>query len=376
MPRQKKQQLKKRPDGRYCARYHGMAFYGSTSDEALAAREEYKRLESAGINGRLLVGEYALRWLKLHKSNVSPRCYNDYAHQFEIMLGVIGNKTMMEVTPDDCMEVWQAFVGKSESAIHKAKMLYVALFDSGMENGFCQRNPFRSKSAKPPKGTAGGHRAITPEEVRLIETTPHRLRPAAMVMLYAGLRRGEVMALTADDIHLDTTNKTGSIHIDKAIRYESNQPITSTPKTAAGTRTVPIIAPLFPVLQEALQKCALVCPSASGEIMTEIAFKRGWDSYLHALTKAAGHPVSIRPHDLRYTYCTMLRDAGVDIKQAIIWLGHADEKMILRVYDQAGDYRAAQAVKQVEDMLSVRASKPASRRHIYRKKPHNSAISG
>ena len=182
------------------------------------------------------------------------------------------------------------------------------------------------------------------------------------------------MALTADDIHLDTANKTGSIHIDKAIHYESNRPIFGTPKTAAGIRTVPIIAPLFPVLQEALQKCALVCPSASGEFMTEIAFKRGWDSYQHALTKAAGHPVSIRPHDLRYTYCTMLRDAGVDIKQAIIWLGHVDEKMILRVYDQAGDYRAAQAVKQVEDMLANRASKPASRRHIYRRKQRNSVI--
>jgi integrase len=29
----------------------------------------------------------------------------------------------------------------------------------------------------------------------------------------------------------------------------------------------------------------------------------------------------------------MLRDAGVDLKVAMEWLGHADEKMILKIYD-------------------------------------------
>lgn len=41
----------------------------------------------------------------------------------------------------------------------------------------------------------------------------------------------------------------------------------------------------------------------------------------------------IRPHDLRHSFCTMLRDNGVDIKLAMRWMGHADEKMILRIYD-------------------------------------------
>ena len=377
MPRQKIEKLKKRSDGRYCARYHGMAFYGDTSKDALAARDEYKRREAEGIRAGMLVGDYALKWLKLHKYNtVSNRCYNDYARHVEKMLAVIGNRRIETITPDDCMAIWQQFAGKSASTIHKAKMLYVAIFDGAIENGHCTRNPFRAVSAKPPKGYSGGHRAINADEIRLIETTPHRLRPAAMVMLYAGLRRGEVMALTADDITLDPANHTGTICVDKAIRYESNQPITSTPKTAAGTRAVPVLAPLVPVLADALQECSIVCPSASGDIMTESAFRRGWESYLHALSHAAGHPVRIRPHDLRYTYCTMLRDASVDIKQAIIWLGHANEKMILRIYDQAGDYRATQSIRRVEDMLTKRASKPASRRYVYRRKPRSAVNSG
>ena len=54
---------------------------------------------------------------------------------------------------------------------------------------------------------------------------------------------------------------------------------------------------------------------------------------------------------IRHTYCTMLRDAGVDMKQAMIWMEHADEKMILRVYDHAGDARARVSLSQMERML-------------------------
>ena len=112
---------------------------------------------------------------------------------------------------------------------------------------------------------------------------------------------------------------------------------------------MPILSPLRPILKNRIGRIA---ESAHGEIMSERAFRRAWDSYLLALSNAAGHPVSIRPHDLRHTYCTMLRDAGVDMKQAMIWMGHADEKMILRIYDHVGEKRTQNSVKQVEKMLN------------------------
>ena len=39
---------------------------------------------------------------------------------------------------------------------------------------------------------------------------------------------------------------------------------------------------------------------------------------------------NVRSHDFRRTYCTMLYDAGIDLKTAQAWMGHADEKMILK----------------------------------------------
>ena len=346
--------LKPRADGRYCCKYKGKSFYGRSSDEAKQARKEYIKQEQTGrlLRRELTVKEYALKWLQLYKSGVSEKCYNDYAKQLEALFPFIGSKHLSQVTVDDAAAVWKHYAGYSASTIKRARMLYIALFDTAIENELCYKNPFKSKFTQPPRGTSGSHRALTEEEISIIISTPHRFQLAVLVMLYAGLRRGEVLALSSDDI--DLTHDL--IHVKQAVRFDSNQPIVDDPKTSAGIRDVPILSPLRPYL---VNHTGLIAPSASGSVMSEVAFRRAWQSYITALSSASGHPVTIRPHDLRHTYCTMLVDAGVPLKQAMAWLGHADEKMILRVYDHVHGARTAASVHQVEALLSSRASAPS-----------------
>lgn len=350
MPQKK---LTKRADGRYACKYKGKFFYGRSPEEAKQARNDYIRAEESGrlLRRELTVKEYANKWLPLYKSSVSEKCYNDYAKQIEALFPFIGHKLLSEVTVDDAAAVWQHYAGYSASTIKRARMLYIALFDTAIENELCHKNPFKSKFTQPPRGTSGSHRALTDQEVDLILSTPHRFQRAVLVMLFAGLRRGEVLALSSDDIDLSRD----LIHVNKAVRYDSNQPILSDPKSEAGFRSVPILSPLRPFL---LNHAGLIAADTFGRMMSEVAFRNAWSSYLRALSAAAGHPVSIRPHDLRHTYCTMLRDAGVDMKQAMIWLGHADEKMILRVYDHVRESRSRASVNQVESLLTSR--KPAT----------------
>ena len=346
MSRQKRQKLKQRSDGRYKCKYHGIQFYGSSPEEALDARDEYKRQEAAGEYKREnpTVADYAEKWLPLHKSDVSDKCYNDYKKQLTALTEALGNIKIKDITVDDAAAVWKHFDGYSASTIKRAKMLYVALFDTAIENDLCVKNPFRAKFAQPPKGTEGSHRAITEEEISLIWSTQHRMQLAALIMLYCGLRRGEVLALTSKDIN----TKENTITVNKAIRYDSNQPIRSAPKTSAGNRSVPIPYILKPLLKDFSGR---VLSTAAGKTMTETSFSRCWESYILHLSKAAGHPISIRPHDLRHTYCTMLRDSGVDMHQAMIWMGHADEKMILHIYDHISEKRTQNSIDQMEKTL-------------------------
>lgn len=345
MPRQKKQRLKQRSDGRYKCKYHGMQFYGATPEEAIAAREEFKRQEAAGEYRRKTsqtVQEYADYWLPIHKGDVKQTTYNAYKSLLKNILPPIADIFLKEVTSDDIAELYAGLTGKSASYIHKCKILLSAIFDSAVDAGYILKNPCRAQSVKPPKGTKGSHRAITEEERELILNTPHRMQLAALVMLYCGLRRGEVLALKSSDIKGDL------LTVSRSVYYVSNQPIISTTKSQAGNRTVPVPSVLRPFF------CGLrgyIYPGNNNAPATEQAFTRGWEAYRKALSNAAGHPVDIRPHDLRHSYCTMLRDAGIDMHQAMLWMGHADEQMILHIYDHVTDSRTAQSVNQLEKHL-------------------------
>jgi integrase len=336
VPRPKKQVLKARKDGRYCCKYKGIQFMGNSSDEALAARDEYKRREAEGqrIGQHVTLGAYAAEWLPVHKAGVKQTTYNGYVSILEAVIAPAAAVPLDQLSTDDIARLYSRLNGKSASYIHKAKNLLTAILDSATDAGYMRKNPCRAQSVKPPKGTKGTHRAITDEEKRLILSTPHRMQLAALFMLFCGLRRGEALAVEASDISGDM------LTVSRAVAFVGNRPVVSTPKTEAGIRSVPVPPILRPFLSD-LKGFAVT--SANGSIMSETAFQRGWKSFLHALSIAAGHPVSIRAHDLRHTYCTMLRDAGVDIHQAIIWMGHADEKMILRIYDHPGRTREEEA---------------------------------
>lgn len=385
MARPKRQHLKRRKDGRYKAMEDGIAFMGWSEEEALQKRQDY---HDAKIRGELLnrdgitVFSYALEWLPVHKASVSKNTYNSYVNYMNKLTGKIGAMPMKNVTPSDIKAVYNEYLGQSESSIRKARMLYVDMWDCAIEDGIVKSNPCRSKGAKPHEGTSGSHRALSEEEDELIYVVPADLRLAVLLMRYAGLRRGEVMAF---DIDRDVDFENGMIIVSEAVHFEGNKGVIGDPKTEAGKRSIP----LLDVLRMELQgQHGHVCPMKKINTMTSSSWRSMWDHYKMQLeSHINGCPqkrwfhktkewkkenpelwekyektkkknpaeaeafrlrewkkVIIRPHDLRHSYATMLRDAGVDLKLAIEWMGHADEKMLLRIYDHPPKARVQKAI--------------------------------
>ena len=404
---------KRRADGRYVRKYKGKCFYSYVSDdEARRLRDEYKYRCEHGIDEirNMTVSEYASQWLPLAKASVSDKCYNDYATQLEALTSVCGDKYLNAVLPLDIQKVWQRYLGYSDSTIRRARMLYKALFSSAIENGHCRSNPVTKDSAKPHKGTVGTHRALEPWETDIIRTFPHRMQAPPILMLYAGLRRGEMLAFTDKDIICEK-GVPAYISVSRAVRYDSNQAIISPPKTDAGNRTVPVFDALRPFLQD---HSGYILKDRSGKICSETAFQNAWTDWKNSIELMlnnckqkrwyfltpeyrARNPKrydqiqrllaqgkkeeadalrfmdwkqwTVRPHDLRHSFCVMLRDAGVDMKLAIRWMGHADEKMILRIYDHVSDLRIRSAIKSINAMNSTaRESNRSQQKTINRRK--------
>ena len=153
MPRKKKETLKRRKDGRFKCKYHGIQFYGETPEEAFAARDEYKEREQAGFTSRVTVSEYALPWLERAYPAVADSTYTGLAIHLQHLIDEIGDKQMLDVIPSDIKRVYSVqYKGLSNSYIRSAKQLYCALFDSALADRVIQYNPARDKAAKPHKG--------------------------------------------------------------------------------------------------------------------------------------------------------------------------------------------------------------------------------
>ena len=389
-----------RADGRFRCKYKGKCFYGKTQAEAYANREHYIDLLKQGLKAEaegITVREYSGKWLPTHKAGVARRTYNAYANHLDAMNSVIGDKAIITVVPSDIMQVYGLYLSKSESSVHKLKNTMTAMFESAYRDGYIRVNP--CTEVEPFKAESGSHRAITDEENELILDTPHPFRLAVLTMRYAGLRRGEVLALQMSDI--DFTEKI--IHVTKAFRYDGNQPMEVLPKTEAGYRDVPLFSRLEAELKGHKGYIA-------GKKMSMSAFDSAWNSYVTAIettmngchkrwygrrksdkekdpakyalvesliaeaekARAFGKmdkakakmaeaeavrlegwkSFTVRPHDLRHSFVTMLCDANVEIDLAMKWVGHSDERMIRRIYDHVSEYRKQKATTDVEALLS------------------------
>lgn len=98
-------------------------------------------------------------------------------------------------------------------------------------------------TAKP----AEHRRSLTKDEQRWIRETPHRAQTAAMIMMYAGLRRGELLALTWSDISLEH----GTISINKAVEFVGGKPsVKNCGKTETAMRTIYIPSVLLGIVSE------------------------------------------------------------------------------------------------------------------------------
>ena len=97
----------------------------------------------------------------------------------------------------------------SHKSLGQLKNTAKAIFNYAIESREIDYNP--AQSVHVPMGTQEEPREpITEEQMRWIRETPHRAQRAAMIMLYSGLRRGEVTALTWDDVN----NKNNTFYRD------------------------------------------------------------------------------------------------------------------------------------------------------------------
>lgn len=250
--------------------------------------------------------------------------------------------------------------GFSTGTMKKIKQTATRILEVAFEADMIRRNFF--EKVKVPRVEPAQRQALSEEQIKMVNETwdTHFMGYPAMIMLYCGLRKGELLALRWKDIDLEAD----VITVDKAIEVITNQPTVKSPKSKAGIRKIPIPEILHNVLVQVQgADTEIVCPGSNGQIMSGSAYSSAWHSYMNHLNLFYGganasrsnkKKTVIQPftaHMLRHTYATLLYDAGVDIKTAQRYLGHANVELTLSIYTHLTQYKEDKAMDAFNKMI-------------------------
>ena len=150
-----------------------------------------------------------------------------------------------------------------------------------------------------------------------------------VICLYTGIRLGELLALTWDDIDFDKK----LMRINKTVctlrRMREKIVIIDRPKTKTSIRVIPIPRQLLPVLRKmkAKRKSEFVIETRNCSMVEQRSYQRTYQRIL----KRIGVPYH-NFHSLRHTFATRALEMGMDVKTVSEILGHKNASMTLSRY--------------------------------------------
>jgi integrase len=166
-------------------------------------------------------------------------------------------------------------------------------------------------------------RIASPDEAaKLLAALSAGDRPLWATAMYAGLRRGELMALRWEDVDLAA----GRIRVERS--WDPKEGIIS-PKTTAAVRTVPIAVVLRDFLVEHKQATARSEGLVFGR-SAEIPFDARALSRRAATAWKAVEPISL--HECRHTFASLMIAARVNAKALSSYMGHSSITITLDRY--------------------------------------------
>ena len=253
---------------RYTRRGKTHSLY-STTLEGLRKKEEIIKNEifmgncSSGKN--VTINQQYERWKKL-KRGIKGNTFNNYVYMYDkYVFDDFGKNKLKEVRRSDIKEFYIELAeekGLKANTIDTIQNVIYQVFEMAVDDDVIRSNPAnRALTELKRSGMfSSKHReALTINEEKELVTFLENSKnynpwlPLCTVMLWTGLRAGEVSALQHEDIDF----KNNSIHVNKTLVYYANKNKGTkaeyeihSPKTEAATRVIPML----PIVKEAILK--------------------------------------------------------------------------------------------------------------------------
>lgn len=359
-------------------------FYGKNKKEAEAKKAAYEKELDKGLSidfDKVVLGELMHTWL-FEVVKPSPKIrpttferyegiFRNYVKNSELYHWKLKNLKTLSFQKH-YNQLYSS--GKTTGQIESLNKLLKKFFFYCVDEDLIVKNPLQSKNLSIPgkEELKAGQEiekdfiVFTDEEIaRLRIVLEHRReRFLILLALSTGLRLGELLALTWEDIH------DGMIHVNKSLKHarivnadgtHSYKYMLLPAKTKASVRAVPYPSALEPEIKrhkalQAQEKLAagplyadgpnLIFKTPKGTATDPHNFRK---TFMRILRAADIEPRKF--HSLRHTYATKLFEGGVPPKTVQTLMGHSDIKITLEIYTHVMPVQKITAVEVLNQVL-------------------------
>jgi len=260
-------------------------------------------------------------WLGEHREHVGFKTYETYIAPARRIKEQWGDQLITDISTME-INAFLSQLGKqdfSRRSVQLHRDILNMIFNYAIVNGHQKYNPCTAVSM--PRGLRTTPRLLPSDDaiqaVKNGAEQPFGL--FALICLYAGLRKGEALALRYEDID----RKLNLIHVNKAVEYIGNNPYIKSTKTVNGIRDVILLQKLADVIPKGT---GYIFSNDDGSLLTKTQYHKRWKKYCALI----GHDITA--HQLRHGFATILFEAGVPDKDAQELLGHSNITLTKNIY--------------------------------------------
>ena len=375
-----------RSDGKWCGqvtvgfnpktgKQKRKSFYGDTKKEVTRKMTEFKHKMNIGEYiepSNMKLSEWLERWLEGRKSTLAYNTFKSYKSKIKKHLNpVLGDISLKDLKARHIQEMLNHKLehgklnGKGGLAPVSVNLLYRILhaaLEQAVKENLLPSNP--CKAVETPKERNREMETWNSQQVnKFLEAAEESKHHALFyIALNTGMRRGELIGLTWEDIDLDKQKievKRQMVRTDNGLEFKEV-------KSEASKRTIPLTDNVVKFLKShkikqgekklsagaAYNDRDLVFCNKAGHAIDSTNLNREFKRVI----ERAKVP-DIRFHDLRHTFATLFIENGGAIKTLQQILGHTSVTITMDTYSHVTEEMLSEAAQNIDEMYRVRSKK-------------------
>lgn len=271
----------------------------------------------------MIFSEWFSKFFETYCNGVlSYDCSNEYRTIYKYHLATLYNLDLNDIKPMHIQECLKTALEYSTSRQRKVYYLLNKVFHEAIINDFANQNPV--SKVRPPRKIKKEVLSFETDQIEMLFDTYNATSRMLLLEMWTGLRRGELLALTWDNINL---NKRHILVCQTLVRTANGEKIQKKTKSFQD-RLIPLSVDALEILNDIKRydsNSGYLFPNKNGNFPIRFkTYHQRYKRYFKEQQKKHPDLKYLTPHKLRHTYATFLLRNGADVETVRRLLGHSD----------------------------------------------------